>query len=84
MACNRSQHLDLRIRRTSRRPDVLAEAVNWDATAILLHVEDQAHSQELLRSGDVLAAVTNSPAAVQGCTAEPLGVLRYVPAAAPV
>jgi len=31
----------------------------------------------------VLAAVTSDPAPVQGCTAEPLGALRYVPAAAP-
>jgi LysR family transcriptional regulator, chromosome initiation inhibitor len=63
--------------------DVLAAAADWRATAIRVHVEDQAHSQELLRSGDVLAAVTSDPAAVQGCTAEPLGALRYVPAAAP-
>ena len=63
--------------------DVLAEVARWEATAIRLLVEDQAHSQELLRSGDVLAAVTSDPAPVQGCTAEPLGALRYVPAAAP-
>ena len=63
--------------------DVLAEVAAWDGTAIRLRVEDQAHSQELLRSGDVLAAVTSDPAAVQGCTAELLGALRYVPAAAP-
>ena len=63
--------------------DVLADVARWDSTAIRLLVEDQAHSQELLRSGDVLAAVTSDPAPVQGCTAEPLGALRYVPAAAP-
>jgi LysR family transcriptional regulator (chromosome initiation inhibitor) len=63
--------------------DVLAEAAAWDATAISLHVEDQAYSQKLLRSGDVLAAVTSDADAVQGCSAEPLGALRYVPAAAP-
>jgi LysR family transcriptional regulator (chromosome initiation inhibitor) len=63
--------------------DVLAEAAAWDATAICLHVEDQAYSHKLLRSGDVLAAVTSDPEAVQGCSAEPLGALRYVPAAAP-
>jgi LysR family transcriptional regulator, chromosome initiation inhibitor len=63
--------------------EVLAEVARWDSTAIRLLVEDQAHSQELLRSGDVLAAVTSDPAPVQGCTAEPLGALRYVPAAAP-
>ncbi len=63
--------------------DVLAEAAAWDATAICLYVEDQAHSHKLLRSGDVLAAVTSDPEAVQGCSVEPLGALRYVPAAAP-
>jgi LysR family transcriptional regulator (chromosome initiation inhibitor) len=63
--------------------DVLAQAATWDATAICLHVEDQAYSQQLLRSGDVLAAVTSDPEAMQGCSVEPLGALRYVPAAAP-
>lgn len=62
---------------------VLQRIAAWDGVAIRLQVEDQAHSQELLRGGDVLAAVTSDPAAVQGCTAAPLGALRYVPAAAP-
>ena len=63
--------------------DVLAEVAAWDGTAIKLRVEDQAYSQELLRRGDVLAAVTSDPAAVQGCGVDPLGALRYLPAAAP-
>jgi LysR family transcriptional regulator (chromosome initiation inhibitor) len=63
--------------------DVLAEAASWAAASVRLHVEDQAHSQELLRRGEVLAAVTSDPAAVQGCAAEFLGALQYVPAAAP-
>jgi LysR family transcriptional regulator, chromosome initiation inhibitor len=63
--------------------DVLAEAADWAATSVRLHVEDQAHSQELLRRGEVLAAVTSDPTAVQGCAVEPLGALRYVPAATP-
>jgi LysR family transcriptional regulator, chromosome initiation inhibitor len=63
--------------------DVLAEAAGWTATAVQLYVEDQAYSQELLRRGDVLAAVTSEPAVVQGCSVEPLGALRYVPAATP-
>ena len=62
--------------------DVLATAAGWDDTAIRLQVEDQAYSQQLLRSGDALAAVTSDPEAVQGCSVEPLGALRYVPAAA--
>jgi LysR family transcriptional regulator, chromosome initiation inhibitor len=63
--------------------DVLADAAGWPATSIRLYVEDQAHSQELLRRGEVLAAVTSDPAAVQGCAAESLGSLRYIPAATP-
>ena len=63
--------------------DVLAEAATWDGTAIKLRVEDQAYSQELLRRGDVLAAVTSDPTAVQGCSVDPLGALRYIPTATP-
>jgi LysR family transcriptional regulator (chromosome initiation inhibitor) len=61
--------------------DVLAEVAAWEGTALRLHVEDQGYSQDLLRRGDVLAAITSDPAAVQGCTVHPLGSLRYVPAA---
>ncbi|MGH3207933.1 MAG: LysR family transcriptional regulator ArgP [Trebonia sp.] len=63
--------------------DVLAEVAAWDGTAIKLYVEDQGYSQELLRRGDVLAAVTSDSTAVQGCSVDPLGALRYLPAAAP-
>jgi LysR family transcriptional regulator, chromosome initiation inhibitor len=63
--------------------EVLAEIARWDGIAIRLHVEDETHSAELLRSGEVLAAVTSDPAPVQGCSARPLGALRYLPAAAP-
>lgn len=61
----------------------LADVADWPDVALRLHVEDQAFSADLLRSGDVLAAVTSEPAPVQGCSVEPLGHLRYVPAAAP-
>lgn len=63
--------------------DVLGEAAGWEGTALRLRVEDQAYSADLLRRGDALAAVTSDPAPVQGCSVEPLGVLRYVPAATP-
>ena len=63
--------------------DVLAKAATWPGTAIRLRIEDQGHSQELLRGGDVLAAVTSDAAPVQGCAVTPLGALRYLPAAAP-
>jgi LysR family transcriptional regulator (chromosome initiation inhibitor) len=63
--------------------EVLAEVAHWDGVALRLQVEDETHSAELLRSGEVLAAVTSDPAPVQGCSARPLGALRYLPAAAP-
>ena len=62
---------------------VIGDVAGWEGVAIRLHVEDQGYSQQLLRSGDALAAVTSDPAPVQGCTAEPLGLLRYLPAASP-
>lgn len=63
---------------------VLSEVADWDATALRVSVEDQAYSSELLRRGEVLAAVTSEPWAVQGCSVERLGAMRYVPAAAAV
>ncbi len=63
---------------------VLGEVAGWADVGMRLHVEDQAFSADLLRSGGVLAAVTSEPVAVQGCSVEPLGRLRYVPSAAPV
>jgi LysR family transcriptional regulator, chromosome initiation inhibitor len=63
--------------------EVLGVAADWAGVALRLRVEDQAWSADLLRNGDALAAVTSDPTPVQGCSAEPLGVLRYVPAAAP-
>jgi len=62
---------------------VLDGAAAMPATALRLHVEDQAFSHDLLRRGEVLAAVTSEPRPVQGCAVEPLGGLRYTPAAAP-
>jgi LysR family transcriptional regulator, chromosome initiation inhibitor len=62
---------------------VVGEVAGWPDVRLALHVEDQAFSTDLLRSGTVLAAVTSEPVAVQGCAVERLGTLRYVPAAAP-
>ncbi|WP_121254358.1 LysR family transcriptional regulator ArgP [Nocardioides ferulae] len=63
--------------------DVVAEIGGWPGVALQLQVEDQAYSVDHLRRGEVLAAVTSDPVPVQGCSVEPLGVLRYRPAAAP-
>lgn len=62
---------------------VLDEIGTWEGVALRLFVEDQAFSGDLLRRGDVLAAVTSDPRPVQGCRVERLGTMRYVPAASP-
>ena len=48
-----------------------------------LHREDQEHTISLLRSGAVMAAVTSSRQAIQGCVTEPLGRMRYRAVATP-
>jgi len=63
--------------------ETVAEAASWDGVSLRLHVEDQAHTVDLLRRGEVLGAVTSDVVPVQGCSTEVLGVLRYFPAAAP-
>jgi LysR family transcriptional regulator (chromosome initiation inhibitor) len=52
-------------------------------TCFELHREDQDHTTTLLREGVVMAAVTSSPDPVQGCSASPLGRMRYLPVASP-
>lgn len=46
-------------------------------------VDDQEHTADALRRGQVLAAVTASADPVQGCRAVPLGALEYVATASP-
>ncbi|HET7802361.1 MAG TPA: LysR family transcriptional regulator ArgP [Humibacillus xanthopallidus] len=62
---------------------VISGCADWDDVVLRLRVEDQDHSARLLRSGEVLGAVTSDPTPVQGCSTEPLVTMRYVPAATP-
>ncbi len=48
-----------------------------------LVVDDQDHTHEALRNGDVLGCVSTQAQAMKGCLAEPLGVMRYRCVAAP-
>jgi LysR family transcriptional regulator (chromosome initiation inhibitor) len=48
-----------------------------------LVLDDQDHSADWLRRGEVAAAVTASPGSVQGCGSRPLGALRYLATATP-
>ncbi|MDY0944896.1 LysR family transcriptional regulator ArgP [Frigoribacterium sp. CFBP9039] len=63
--------------------DALADVAASHPVVFDLRRADQEHTSALLRSGDVLAAVTATRAPVQGCVVEPLGVMRYRAVASP-
>ncbi len=48
-----------------------------------LRLDDQDHTGERLRRGEVIAAVTATSASIAGCNSWPLGRMRYVAAASP-
>jgi LysR family transcriptional regulator (chromosome initiation inhibitor) len=57
----------------SQLPDVLFD----------IRIEDQDHSARLLREGIAMGAVTTERTPVPGCRVQALGVMRYIPVAAP-
>lgn len=63
--------------------DAMATFTNSERALLDIAVDDQQHTIEWLRSGEVLAAVTSSSRPVQGCDSTPLGRLRYVAVASP-
>ncbi len=48
-----------------------------------LVIDDQDHTYEALKHGDVVGCVSTQPEPMRGCLAEPLGVMRYRCVAAP-
>jgi LysR family transcriptional regulator (chromosome initiation inhibitor) len=46
-------------------------------------IDDQDHTHDALKSGDVMGCVTTLSSAMRGCVAEPLGVMRYLCVGAP-
>jgi len=59
-----------------------AFAAETDAMLDLV-LDDEAHTADRLRSGEVLAAITADPVAVPGCRTIALGALEYVAVATP-
>lgn len=64
---------------------ITAAAAFCEAEGALLdlRLEDQDHTAEQLRQGEVAAAVTALAAPVQGCRSLPLGRMRYLATASP-
>jgi LysR family transcriptional regulator (chromosome initiation inhibitor) len=78
------------------RPPTLVVAVNADslatwvlpalaplATETCFHLrrEDEGRTSDLLRSGEVIAAISSDADPVPGCVVRPLGSMRYAPVA---
>jgi LysR family transcriptional regulator (chromosome initiation inhibitor) len=61
----------------------MAEFLGADAALLDVALDDQEHTVEWLRSGEVLAAVTAHAQPVQGCNSVFLGRLNYVAVASP-
>lgn len=62
---------------------VLGALATVEGVLFDLVIDDQDHSADLLRAGDVAAAITASARPVPGCDAVALGRLRYIGFAAP-
>lgn len=62
---------------------VLARFHREHAVAVEVFRDDETRSSTLLRTGDVLAAVTSEPLAIRGCALQSLGTMRYLPVATP-
>jgi LysR family transcriptional regulator, chromosome initiation inhibitor len=61
----------------------MAAFLESDRALLDVALDDQEHTQEWLRSGDVQAAVTSDNRPVQGCDSIPLGKLHYRAVASP-
>lgn len=62
---------------------VLPALAKCDGLLFDLVVDDQDHSAQWLRQGEVAAAITSRADPIQGCDSVPLGILRYRATASP-
>ena len=61
----------------------VAAAMQQHRLLLDITVDDQDHTHDALKSGDVAGCVTTLAHAMRGCVAEPLGLMRYRCMAAP-
>ncbi|HQU67087.1 MAG TPA: LysR family transcriptional regulator ArgP [Albidovulum sp.] len=62
---------------------VLPALATLDGFLFDLVIDDQDHSTDWLKRGEVMAAITAHGAPIAGCDAHPLGALRYLACASP-
>ncbi|MCG3017700.1 hypothetical protein KZ288_28610, partial [Escherichia coli] len=63
--------------------DAMTEVHSLGRVVFDLRREDESLSSQLLRRGEVMAAVTSESRPVQGCRSLPLGSMRYLACASP-
>ena len=62
----------------------VAPALQRHRLLIDIVIDDQDHTHDALKNGDVVGCVTTLAQAMRGCVAEPLGIMRYRCVASPV
>jgi len=62
---------------------VMAQFTRQESALLDVALDDEQHTVEWLRTGQVLAAVTSHAKPVQGCNSTPLGKTRYLAVASP-
>lgn len=62
---------------------VMAQFTRQERALLDVALDDEQHTVEWLRTGQVLAAVTSHAKPVQGCNSTPLGKTRYLAVASP-
>ncbi|MBF5006479.1 HTH-type transcriptional regulator ArgP [Diaphorobacter caeni] len=63
--------------------DAMAEFTAGSNELLDLRIDDQDHTAQRLKEGEVIAAVTATATTIAGCNTWPLGTMRYVAAASP-
>ncbi|SEA31153.1 MULTISPECIES: HTH-type transcriptional regulator ArgP [Acidovorax] len=63
--------------------DAMAAFTGGGNELLDIRIDDQDHTAQRLKEGDVLAAVTASAGSIAGCNTWPLGSVRYVAASSP-
>jgi LysR family transcriptional regulator, chromosome initiation inhibitor len=63
--------------------EAIAQFTGQERALLDVALDDEQHTVERLRTGQVLAAVTSHSKPVQGCNSTPLGKMRYLAVASP-
>ncbi|WP_171013486.1 LysR family transcriptional regulator ArgP [Chitinivorax sp. B] len=63
--------------------DAVAPVLEQERLLLELTVDDQDHTHQLLKNGDVVGCISTSPIPMQGCKVDCLGQMRYWSVASP-